>query len=358
MRPFFGGSFDREYGLVRKKRLCKSSNAVIGGVCGGIAEYFDIDATLVRILAVALLVVGWGVPAILYVIFLIVLPPDSAKAQGYVDARAEATRPQYDYTVASAGSDQPPPPDPTTRVKAPRTHMPGEEGKATAFATFEDSLPGSYQDDAYANAYAYSYVDSQDVTQSFPYSTKPSSQQSVSQDTRTAQSVAESVKSNSPLILVIGAVLIGVGVIALLSNFVHISLWRFWPVVLIVVGVVCLFTPGNKGWSLERAGNSIVLITVGLALLAWMLQVIQTRVFVMAFLEFWPVLLVIAGIFIIGAARKSSVVKLASALVFSAMIVFGLWIYVGLDWATLGATPVLAESDGLQEFLADIRNLN
>lgn len=33
-----------------KKKLTKSKkNRVFGGVCGGLAEYFNIDATLVRI---------------------------------------------------------------------------------------------------------------------------------------------------------------------------------------------------------------------------------------------------------------------------------------------------------------------
>ena len=37
-----------------EKKLCRSeSNKIICGVCGGIAEYFDVDPTLVR--------VGWAI---------------------------------------------------------------------------------------------------------------------------------------------------------------------------------------------------------------------------------------------------------------------------------------------------------
>lgn len=36
------------------KRLCKSDNKILLGVCGGIAEYFDADPTMIR-LAVALM---------------------------------------------------------------------------------------------------------------------------------------------------------------------------------------------------------------------------------------------------------------------------------------------------------------
>lgn len=33
-----------------KKKLTLSSNKMIGGVCGGLAEYFDLDPTLFRVL--------------------------------------------------------------------------------------------------------------------------------------------------------------------------------------------------------------------------------------------------------------------------------------------------------------------
>lgn len=39
-----------------KKKLYRSNlDKKIGGVCGGIAEYFDVDSSLIRILAVILL---------------------------------------------------------------------------------------------------------------------------------------------------------------------------------------------------------------------------------------------------------------------------------------------------------------
>ena len=41
-----------------KKKLYKSNDKKICGVCGGIAEYFDIDPTIVRILWVIFTVSG------------------------------------------------------------------------------------------------------------------------------------------------------------------------------------------------------------------------------------------------------------------------------------------------------------
>ncbi|NLO82169.1 MAG: PspC domain-containing protein [Clostridiales bacterium] len=57
-----------------KKRLYRSrTQRMIGGVCGGIAEYFDIDPTLVRLLFVLSIFIG-GTGIILYILALIVMP--------------------------------------------------------------------------------------------------------------------------------------------------------------------------------------------------------------------------------------------------------------------------------------------
>ena len=57
------------------KRLTRSTNKVVAGVCGGIAEYFEIDPTLVRIAYAALTVFSAGFPGVLlYLIMLMLMP--------------------------------------------------------------------------------------------------------------------------------------------------------------------------------------------------------------------------------------------------------------------------------------------
>ena len=60
----------------RRKKLMRSrTDEKIAGVCGGFAEYFDMDATLMRLLWLALVLVGgWGVLA--YIIAWIVMPEE------------------------------------------------------------------------------------------------------------------------------------------------------------------------------------------------------------------------------------------------------------------------------------------
>lgn len=57
-----------------EKRLYKSnSNKMIDGVCAGIAEYFNIDPTLVRLGAVVLCCMG-GSGVLAYIIAMIIIP--------------------------------------------------------------------------------------------------------------------------------------------------------------------------------------------------------------------------------------------------------------------------------------------
>ncbi len=57
------------------KSLKRSNNKMIGGVCSGIAEFFDIDPTLVRVAYAILSVFSAGFPGLLlYIILLIIMP--------------------------------------------------------------------------------------------------------------------------------------------------------------------------------------------------------------------------------------------------------------------------------------------
>ncbi len=60
------------------KRLTRSRNErMIAGVCGGIAEYFDIDPTLVRIGYVLLSIVSAAFPGVLlYFLLAVIMPQD------------------------------------------------------------------------------------------------------------------------------------------------------------------------------------------------------------------------------------------------------------------------------------------
>jgi phage shock protein C len=78
------------------KKLYKSrKNKVIDGVCGGIAEYLEVDPVLVRLVAALLIVFTGGVVVIAYILGMIIMP-----SQPWEETDNEETPPQPDSTPA------------------------------------------------------------------------------------------------------------------------------------------------------------------------------------------------------------------------------------------------------------------
>ncbi|HPE68704.1 MAG TPA: PspC domain-containing protein [Thermotogota bacterium] len=60
--------------MTQAKRLYRSrKNKMLAGVCGGIADYFDVDPTLIRLLWVLLILAG-GAGIVLYLLALVIVP--------------------------------------------------------------------------------------------------------------------------------------------------------------------------------------------------------------------------------------------------------------------------------------------
>jgi phage shock protein PspC (stress-responsive transcriptional regulator) len=57
-----------------RKLYRSSTNSIIGGVCGGLGEHFNIDPTIVRIVAVIALLSGVGL--LPYIIMWFITPMD------------------------------------------------------------------------------------------------------------------------------------------------------------------------------------------------------------------------------------------------------------------------------------------
>lgn len=69
----------------KKKKLYRSrKDEQFAGVCGGIAEYLEIDSTIVRLLFVAFALAG-GPGILLYIILAFVVPEEPEFAQASAD---------------------------------------------------------------------------------------------------------------------------------------------------------------------------------------------------------------------------------------------------------------------------------
>ncbi|HEX2987358.1 MAG TPA: PspC domain-containing protein [Chloroflexota bacterium] len=197
------------------KRLYKSrTDRMIAGVCGGLAEYFDIDPVLVRLLFL-LLAFLTGTGFIIYPILWIVMPEQTSlqrpprdvvwenigKMQEDVERIGEeihaGTR---GSTVATEGSATE-----GTTVEERITENGGRQSKAG-----EPGLEGTVEDRSY-------------------YDTEPYNRPHRSRTDRQ---------------FIGGVILLVLGVILLMQNlgiFWWASVWRLWPLVLVAIGVYLLY---------------------------------------------------------------------------------------------------------------------
>jgi phage shock protein PspC (stress-responsive transcriptional regulator) len=66
------------------KKLERSrSNRVLGGVCAGVANYLNMDPTLIRVLTV-IITLFTGVPIVVYLVLLFVIPEEESPTQQIV----------------------------------------------------------------------------------------------------------------------------------------------------------------------------------------------------------------------------------------------------------------------------------
>ncbi len=60
-----------------KKKLYKSTrDKKLAGICGGLAEYLNMDSTVVRLIFVLLFIL-WGSSLLVYIILALVMPDDT-----------------------------------------------------------------------------------------------------------------------------------------------------------------------------------------------------------------------------------------------------------------------------------------
>jgi phage shock protein C len=123
------------------KQLRRSqTDRKISGVCGGIAEYLDVDANLVRILVVIGTIVTGGGLALAYLVALVIMPDGSAPPMwksGYqppagTPAPPYAQGPQQPSGVWAQASQEPPQPGAQVTPQPPAEPRDGDGNRPAA----------------------------------------------------------------------------------------------------------------------------------------------------------------------------------------------------------------------------------
>lgn len=184
-----------------EKRLYRSRDErMVAGVCGGLAEYFDLDPTIVRVAAVFLAFVTSGGAGIAYLVMAVAVPERPAEGGPAVAGAAPAA---YVPTEEAAVMNEPDPvPDRTAEAPAPPVAPPPEAPYA-------------------------------------PPVTPPPAQPPYAPPAATyAPPVAPSAPRERHRGLWWGLALIIVGAALLLSQFVPgLDIWRLWPLVIVAIGI-------------------------------------------------------------------------------------------------------------------------
>jgi phage shock protein PspC (stress-responsive transcriptional regulator) len=119
-----------------KKLERSKSNRVLGGVCAGVANYLNMDPTLVRVLTVVISLFT-GVPVILYIIALFLMPEEGS----------QPTSPTYPGVAGpqgqSTGFPSAPPQTAQPTYAPPASSSPTQPTSAAGSASADDSVWGS-----------------------------------------------------------------------------------------------------------------------------------------------------------------------------------------------------------------------
>lgn len=317
-----------------EKRLYRSRHALIGGVCSGMADYFNVDPLVVRILAITFAVLSAGLLVVAYGALWIVLPqkpeqiqpfdvePQSVHSETYGHLQHEGDSRAGDAARAAVQAttpQQPPPCLPYGGVG----HQPPKPPAVASWAWSETRT---------------------EVPPWTPYAQPPSS----SQPTATtplappAQPLQATQRGYAPAsyqppirhsggvkaAIWVGSFVIFFGFAALLENyFTGVSWWQFWPLVFGVVGIVQMVVPGDPGHRMGWFVGGLMLFFLGGTLLLMSLNVVRWVSAEVMIEHLWPLLVMMVGFFIIGATSRSAWWTLAAGLCFASFCVIGLLWY-------------------------------
>jgi uncharacterized protein YjeT (DUF2065 family) len=123
-----------------------------------------------------------------------------------------------------------------------------------------------------------------------------------------------------------GIVLIVVGAAFLVARLVpEIAFWSLWPLLFVIGGIVQLAIPAAwRKRGVENLTDALGTMLFGVLLLGNTTGVIPWSMW-LTFFSLWPVLLIAAGIAILGAATHQTWIRLLSPLVIWATLLFAAW---------------------------------
>lgn len=196
-------------------RLTRShSDRMLTGVAGGMAEYFDIDPVIIRLLWVLGALFTGGVLLVVYFVMAIIMPsPPEAEDEDEDEYEDE----DLDEENATARADEATDSREADAADGQGEDAADEEAERTADG---DAVPAA----------AVTGAASRDAP---PAEAPRQRRRAGSRRVRRRRAAARRRRGGA---LVIGSILIGIGALALVDQFSLLNFWQFWPLILIGIG--------------------------------------------------------------------------------------------------------------------------
>ena len=133
----------------------------------------------------------------------------------------------------------------------------------------------------------------------------------------------------------LGVMLVVLGAAILVSQFVPgiaAPWWALWPLIIIVAGVVQVFTPGSSGWGVDRVFEGLGTVIFGLILLGNTIGYIAWSVWWVV-ITLWPALVIALGLTILAKGLGLGWLRIIATLVVWITLAYA----VALSWTGSGA---------------------
>lgn len=272
------------------KRLYRSDDKLIAGVCSGIAEYCDIDPVIVRILAVLLSVSSFGATIVVYILLWLAMPcrlntGDPISCDAFV--RVDRSQREPFRSDSSAGSR----PIPPVGHEAWGDYARAAQGEADRAAHYEAVAHKSAQGPSRGEAKA-------------------------------------GMGGTTRIVVWLGVILLFIGVASLFSMLVEeVRWWQLWPCLVVLVGLVEMVVPSRRVFRVRRFSRGLAIFALGVLLLLMTTHLLSWHTLPLMLQNLWPVLFIALGVDIISRAIESELLTLVAALCIVAMVVCAVTVF-------------------------------
>lgn len=251
---------------VNRRKLYRSNNGVVAGVCAGFASFFGVDTVVLRFAFIALTIATAGLFSLLYVALWLIFPAEQ-EVCSTVDVQPDAVMSDnYGSSVH----------DPHSKRKAAReaaAHMPPQPPNAP------DQVVVRCQ---------------------------------------------SSTQAPATFGMMAGILLVVVGFACFVPLFLPaLTPLQFWPLVLIAVGIARMVLPGNDGYRMNAFLSGSLLLFAGVVFLMQTLGFVVLHVDVWLH-QGWPFLLIAFGLLVLWKATDLNGFAVAALAAIVAFCVIGM----------------------------------